>query len=185
MSMQTQTQNAVWTIDPAHSNVEFTVRHLMISTVRGRFGEVEGTIKGDPEHLERGGRFEAKIETGSVDTRDEKRDTHLRSADFFDVESHPQMTYVSRAITAKSKPGEYTAEGDLTIRGVTRPVTLNVTFNGRVQDPWGGERIALSATGAIDRTEYGLTWNTPLANGGVMVSEKVQLHIEAQAALQA
>jgi len=172
-----------WVVDPTHTNVEFAVRHMMISTVRGRFSKFEGVIEGDPNDLT-GARIEGTIDAQSIDTRQEDRDNHLRSADFFDVANHPQITFKSTKVE-KVGDNEYKVTGDLTIRGVTRPVTLDATFEGRGKDPWGGERIALSATGKINRKDFGLTWNAALETGGVLVSEEVKIEINAEAVLQA
>lgn len=172
-----------WVVDASHSNVEFAVKHLMIATVRGRFSEVEGFIEGDPADLT-SARFEATINAASIDTRQDDRDQHLRSADFFDVENHPTITFKSTNIE-KAGDDEYKVTGDLTIRGTTRPVTLDVTFEGRGKDPWGGERIALTAKGKINRKDFGLTWNAALETGGVLVSDEVKLDINVEAVLQA
>ncbi len=172
-----------WVVDPTHTNVEFSVKHMMIATVRGRFSEVEGVIEGDPSDLTTA-RFEATINTKSIDTRQEDRDNHLRSADFFDVENHPKITFKSTSVE-KVGENQYKVTGDLTIRGVTRPVTLDTTFEGRGKDPWGGERIALTAKGAINRKDFGLTWNAALETGGVLVSDEVKLEINVEAVLQA
>ncbi len=163
MSQATQvTATSTWTIDPAHTVVEFSVRHLMITTVKGRFGAVSGTL----------------IDAGSIDTREDKRDAHLRSADFFDVENHPKLTFVSRRVERSGDRLKVT--GDLTIRGTTKEITLDVEDLGRVKDPWGGDRAAFTATGKLNRSEYGLTWNQALETGGVMVSDEVKLSIDAQ-----
>jgi len=172
-----------WVVDPTHTNVEFSVKHMMIATVRGRFGKVEGVIEGDPSDLT-SARFEATIDTQSIDTRQEDRDNHLRSADFFDVANHPNITFKSTKVE-KVGDNEYKVTGDLTIRGVTRPVTLDTTFEGRGKDPWGGERIALSATGKINRKDFGLTWNAALETGGVLVSDEVKIELNVEAVLQA
>lgn len=172
-----------WVVDPTHTNVEFSVKHMMIATVRGRFGKVEGVIEGDPGDLT-SARFEATIDTQSIDTRQEDRDNHLRSADFFDVANHPNITFKSTKVE-KVGDNEYKVTGDLTIRGVTRPVTLDTTFEGRGKDPWGGERIALSATGKINRKDFGLTWNAALETGGVLVSDEVKIELNVEAVLQA
>lgn len=172
-----------WVVDPTHTNVEFVVRHMMISSVRGRFSEVEGVIEGDPSDLT-SARFEATINAKSIDTRQDDRDQHLRSADFFDVENYPTITFKSTSVE-KTGDDEYKIAGDLTIRGTTRPVTLDATFEGRGKDPWGGERIGLSARGKINRKDFGLTWNAALETGGVLVSDEVRLEINVEAVLQA
>lgn len=173
---------AQWKIDPSHTLVEFAVRHLMISTVKGRFAEVEGTITADPDDLSSAS-AEVEIGAASIDTRDQQRDNHLRSADFFDAEKFPKLVFKSRKMTPKGGD-KYELEGDLTIRDVTRPITLDVTFEGRAKDPWGNERIGFSATGELDRRDYGLTWNAALETGGVLVGEKVRIHLEVEAIRQ-
>ena len=173
-------QSAVWNFDPTHSLLEFSVRHMMIARVKGRFGSFKGQIVGDPANLDQGGKVEVTVDVASIDTRTEDRDNHLRSADFFDVERFPEMRFASREIK-KNGEGRYTVEGDLTIRDVTRPVKLDVTYEGSGKDPWGGERVAFSATGRINRKDFGLTWNAPLETGGVLVGEEVDLAIEVEA----
>jgi polyisoprenoid-binding protein YceI len=152
---------------------------MMIATVRGNFGQVEGTIWIDEADPSRSS-VEAKIDVASIDTRQKDRDAHLRSADFFDTENHPTMEFRSTRVEPVSKD-HYRVTGDLTIRGTTRPVTLEVTEGGRVKDPWGADRVAFSAEGKIDRTEFGLRWNQALEAGGVVVSNEVKIEIEAQA----
>lgn len=171
----TTIQNGTYTIDATHSNVEFAVRHMMITTVRGRFGDVKGTVQipevGEPT-------IEVTIATASIDTRTDARDTHLRSADFFDVEHYPEMRFVS---TSARRTGDgYKVAGNLTIRDVTRPITLNVTEEGAGVDPWGNQKAAFSATGKFNRGDFGLTWNAALETGGVLVSDEVKVSIDAQ-----
>lgn len=181
MSQQTEqiqgTATSTWTIDPAHSAVEFGVRHMMISTVRGRFAKVSGTLVLDEEDVTRS-KVEVEIDADSIDTREEKRDAHLRSADFFEVEKYPKLTFVSRRVERSGDGLKVT--GDLTIRDTTKEVVLDVEDLGRVKDPWGGDRASFSATGKLQRSEYGLKWNQALEAGGVMVSDEVKLIIEAQ-----
>ena len=174
----TSTQT-VWNIDPAHTDVGFAVKHLMISTVRGRFAEVNGTIRLDGGDLTRA-TVEAEIATASIDTRQEQRDTHLRSADFFEVEAYPTITFRSTRVE-QIKDNRYRITGDLTIRDVTREVVLEGTDEGRGKDPWGGERLAFSATTTIDRRDFGLTWNQALETGGVLVSTEIKITIDVQA----
>lgn len=178
MSIVSAAVDTIWQVDPAHSHVEFAVRHLMISTVKGRFAEVAGTLTGeehDPEHAS----IDLTIPTASIDTREERRDAHLRSADFFDVETHPAIRFQSTRI-ARADDGTFTVNGALTIRDVTRPITLTVHAEGRARDPWGGERIAYSAATKINRTDFGLNWNQVLETGGVLVGEDVKISIELQ-----
>ena len=168
-----------WQIDPGHSEVGFAVKHLMISSVRGRFSGVKGTVVLDSEDLSRSS-VEVEIDASTIDTREEKRDGHLRSPDFFDVEKYPTITFRSRRIEPQGGD-RFRVTGDLTIRGVTREVVLDATEEGRGGDPWGGERVGFSATGKIDRREFGLTWNQALETGGVLVSNDIRLAIEAEA----
>ena len=168
-----------WTIDPAHSEIGFEVKHLMISKVRGGFGAVTGTVELDDSDLSKSVVL-AEIDATSVDTREEKRDAHLRSADFFDVERFPKLTFRSTRVESKGS-GEVVLVGDLTIRDVTREVRLAVTDEGRGKDPWGGERAGFSATGKIDRRDFGLTWNQALETGGVLVANEIKLILDIQA----
>lgn len=167
-----------WTIDPAHSAVEFAVKHMMITTVKGRFSGVAGTIELDEQDVTRS-RVDVTMDTTSIDTRDEKRDAHLRSVDFFDVENHAQMTFVSRGIERVGH-ARLKLTGDLTIRGTTREITLDVEDLGRGKDPWGGDRAAFTATGKLDRLDYGLKWNQALEAGGVLVSNDVRITLDVQ-----
>lgn len=169
---------STWSIDASHSLVEFSVRHLMISSVKGRFSEVEGELVTDPDNLEEG-ELSVTIQTKSVNTHDEKRDEHLCSDDFFDVEKHPTMTFQGRTMK-HVKDDKYELTGDLTIKGNTNPVTLDVTYTGKGNDPWGNERMGFSAEGVISRKDFGLTWNAPLETGGVLVGDEVKISIEVQ-----
>ncbi|MFS8524781.1 MAG: YceI family protein [Limnochordales bacterium] len=169
-----------WTIDPSHTIVEFGIRHLMITTVKGRFGGVEGTIKGNPDDWT-DAEVEVKIDAASVDTRNEDRDNHLRSADFFEVEKYPHLTYKSTKVT-KTGENSYTIEGELTIRDVTKPVTLEAEYLGKAVDPWGNEKIGFSAKAKVNRKDFGLTWNAPLEAGGFLVGDEVTIELEVQAA---
>ena len=166
-----------WQIDPAHSHVEFAVRHLMISTVKGRFGEVSGTVTVDAANPA-ASVVDVTINVTSLDTREPQRDTHLRSADFFDVDRFPALRFTSTGVSGGGD--ELTLTGELTIRDTTRPVTLTVTPEGRVQDPWGNARAGYSATAKIKRTDFGLTWNQVLEAGGVVVGEDVKISIDVE-----
>ena len=168
-----------WTIDPAHTEVGFSVKHLMISTVRGRFADARGTIKLDGDDLTRAS-IDAEIATASIDTRQEQRDAHLRSADFFEVEKYPTITFRSTNVE-RVKNDRYRITGDLTIRDVTREVVLEGTDEGRGRDPWGGDRLGFSATTTIDRRDFGLTWNQALETGGVLVSNEIKIAIDLEA----
>jgi polyisoprenoid-binding protein YceI len=170
-----------WKLDPAHTHVEFSAKHLMISTVRGRITDLEGTIHVD-QNEPINSSVEATLKAATLDTRIDQRDQHLRSADFLDVEKFPQITFRSTGIRGDEQNFELT--GDLTIRDVTRPITLNVTFEGQTKDPWGGERLGFSATGKFDRRDFGLTWNMILESGGLTVSNEIKIQIEVEAIKQ-
>jgi polyisoprenoid-binding protein YceI len=171
-----------WNIDPTHTLVEFSAKHMMITSVKGRFGEVAGTVVIDEAHPERSS-VAVEIRVASIDTRVEQRDAHLRSADFLDVESHPTLTFRSTRVEgAAASPGDsFRVVGDLTIRGTTREVTLDAVYEGRGRDPWGGERVSFSATSKIDRRDFGLTYNQVLETGGILVSNDIRLSFEVQA----
>ncbi|MBO2518120.1 MULTISPECIES: YceI family protein [Limnochorda] len=173
----------VWQIDPAHTTAEFTVRHMMISNVRGRFGAIEGKVVGDLSDPTQA-QVEAKIDAASIDTRNEERDKHLRSADFFDVENHPHITFKSTRIE-RVGDNQYKVIGDLTIRGVTREVVLDATFQGQVKSPWGQQVAGFSATTTLNRKDFGLTWNTVLETGGVLVGEEVKVELQVELIQQA
>ena len=181
MSIATSTLNGLstgtWAIDPTHSEVGFIARHLMVTKVRGSFTDVSGTVEvaEDISHSV----ANVTIKTASVSSGTADRDGHLRSADFFDSETYPDMTFVSTSFDGD------TLTGDLTIKGVTKPVTLDVEFNGVATDPWGNDKAAFEATGELNRSDWGLTWNASLEKGGVLVSEKIKLVIDVQLAKQA
>ncbi len=168
-----------WNIDASHSLAEFSVKHMMVSTTKGQFGDVSGVIAFDPNDLTASS-VEATIGVASITTRDEKRDGHLRSADFFDVENHPSITFQSTKIV-KTDDDEYDVHGDLTIRGVTRQVVLEMEFNGVGKNPWGIQVAGFSAKTKIDRQDFGLTWSVALETGGVLVSNDVKVHLEIEA----
>ena len=170
-----------WQIDPSHSGVNFSVRHMMVSKVRGRFGSFTGTIAIADNVLDSS--VEATIDVASVHTNDNTRDEHLRSADFFDVAAYPTITFLS---TKLEKVGDdYRLTGDLTIKGTTRRVTLDLEVGGVGQDPWGNSRLGVTASGSVNRKDFGLTWNAPLETGGVLVGDKINLDLEVEAVLQA
>ena len=158
--------------------VEFSAKHLMITTVKGRIADVEGTIVTD-EKNPRNSSVEATLKAVSLDTRTDQRDQHLRSADFLNAELYPEIKFRSTKIEGDKDSFKLT--GDLTIRDVTRPITLDVQFEGRQTDPWGGERIGFSGSGKIDRRDFGLTWNQALETGGVVVGNDVKINIEVEA----
>lgn len=175
---QSDVTATTWTVDPAHSNVEFSIRHLMISTVKGRFSGATGTAIIDDGQPGKG-QLDVTIDVASIDTREAQRDAHLRSADFFDVDTFPSMTFRSSRIE-RVADDRLTVTGDLTIRDRTRPVVLDVTAEGRGNDPWGGERAGFSASGKIKRSDFGLTWNQVLEAGGVAVGDEVKIAIDAE-----
>ncbi|MFK9092851.1 YceI family protein [Bacillus salipaludis] len=169
-----------WALDPAHSSVDFSVRHMMIANVKGTFNSFNATIEADPADLTTAN-IEFSIETASVDTRNKDRDGHLVSADFFDVENHPNLTFKATSIE-KTDEGEYNVTGDLTLRGVTKQETFAVIFEGQGKDPWGNEKAGFSAQGTVNRSDYGLVWNAALETGGVLVGDKVKINLQIQAA---
>lgn len=183
MTAQTPaTAISTWTIDPAHTLVEFAVKHLMIATVKGRFGQLSGTIQIDEAEPTRS-TVEVTIDAASIDTRDGQRDAHLRSADFLDVENFPAITFRSQAVEPVAE-NRHRIVGDFTIHGVTRPVTLDASFEGRGKDPWGNERVAFSATTRVQRSEFGLNWNAALEAGGFLVGNELKIGLEVEAIRQ-
>jgi polyisoprenoid-binding protein YceI len=167
-----------WKLDPSHTAVEFSAKHLMITTVKGRITDVEGTIVSD-EKDPKNSSVEATLRAVSIDTRTDQRDQHLRSADFLNAEQFPEIKFRSTRIEGDKESFKLT--GDLTIRDVTRPITLDVHFEGRARDPWGGERVGFSANGKIDRRDFGLTWNQALETGGVVVGNDIKISLEVEA----
>ena len=167
-------------LDPSHSEVGFTVRHKMISKVRGHFAMKSATLIAPANPLE--AKVEAHVDAASLDTKDEGRDTHLRSADFFDVETYPTMEFVSTGV--RIEKGEMLVDGDMTIRGITKPVTLEFDFGGFGTDPWGSYKAGATATTVINREDFGLTWNAALETGGVLVGKDVTITLDLQGALQ-
>lgn len=172
-----------WTVDAAHSSIDFSVKHMMIATVRGTFHDFEASIEANPADLTTAN-IQFSVDVASVDTRNNDRDVHLRSGDFFDVEQYPKMTFQSTNIVKKSE-GEYNLTGDFTLHGVTRQETFSVTFEGEGKDPWGNEKAGFSAEGKINRSDYGLTYNAALETGGVLVGDQVKIAIQIEAAKQA
>ncbi|MDW8131564.1 MAG: YceI family protein [Bryobacterales bacterium] len=166
-----------WEIDSAHSSVQFAVRHMMVATVRGQFGKLTGKVRWDPAKPSEA-RVEAQVEVGSIDTREPKRDAHLRSPDFFDAEKFPTMTFRSTSVTPVG-PGRYRLSGDLTIRGITRPVVFEVEGPGQPVRGMGGElRTGATATAKINRKDFGITWNRVLDTGGVAIGEDVAITVD-------
>ena len=175
-----QSTTTVWNIDPAHTIAEFKVRHMMISNVKGQFTHITGVVTLDANDITRS-RVEAFIEAESINTREADRDTHLKSADFLDVENFPRLTFVSTSIR-RTATHELELHGDLTIHGVTRNVVFAVEGpTPQVNDPWGNIRIGFSAHTKINRKDYGLTWNTALEAGGILVGEEVTITLDVEA----
>jgi polyisoprenoid-binding protein YceI len=173
------TKPTEWQIDPAHAAAHFSVRHLMISNVRGEFSKLSGTVVLDPADLTRS-TVEVSLETASINTREPQRDEHLRSADFLDVANHPKITFRSKRIVSAG-PEHFELTGDLTIRGVTKEVTFDVEGpTPAVKDPWGNVRAGITAAAKINRKEFGLIWNALVEGGGVMVGDQVSITIEAE-----
>ena len=169
---------STWTIDPTHSEVSFTVRHMMVTNTRGLFSKFAGTVTLDEADVTRS-TVNVEIEASSVTTRDEQRDTHLRSADFFDAAKFPKLTFQSTRVERRGD--ELNITGDLTIRGTTRSVVLKGSaLSPAVKDPWGNMRRSIEANTKINRKDFGLVWNTALEAGGVLVSDEVSIHLEAQ-----
>lgn len=169
-------------LDISHSSVAFSVRHLMVSKTKGRFADFAGTVVIGEDPLESS--VEVVLQAASLDTRDDTRDAHLRSADFFDVDTHPTVTYRSTTVTPSGK-GTWRVDGELTIRDITVEVPLTVSFEGGAIDPWGNARIGFEAHAEVDREAFGLTWNQALESGGVLVGKTVKLDIEAEGVRQA
>jgi polyisoprenoid-binding protein YceI len=172
-----------WAIDPVHSEVSFTVRHMMVSKVRGRFDTFEGTIVTAANPLD--STVTASVDLSSINTGQEQRDAHIRSADFFEVEKHTHMTFASTGIRVDG--GDFLLDGDLTLKGITRPVTFKLDVNGFGPDAYGGTRVGFSATTEINRSDFGVNFNGPIPGvpGGVAVSEKVTINLEIEGVLQA
>ena len=171
--------STTWNIDPAHSVVEFKVKHMMIANVKGQFSKVSGVLAQD-ESDPANDRVEATIEAASIHTRDEQRDAHLKSSDFFDVEKFPTLHFKSTGITVVGER-ELSVEGDLTIRGVTRKVSFEVEGpTPPAKDPWGNTRVAISASTKINRKDFGLTWNAALETGGILVGDEVTINLDVE-----
>lgn len=167
-----------WAVDPSHTHVEFAIRHMMIATVKGRFGGIAGSVLIDEQQPAKS-RVDVTIDVATIDTREAQRDAHLRSADFFDAERFPQLTFRSTRVE-RLGADRYKVAGDLTIRSQMRPVVLDVTAEGRGKDPWGGERAGFSATVKIKRSDFGLMWNQTLETGGVLVGDEVTITVDAE-----
>jgi len=181
MTVATLPQAGTWAIDPSHSSVEFVVRHLVVTKVKGRFGAFEGTLTVDPTDL-LASSVDVTLQVASIGTGDEQRDAHLRSPDFFDSEQFPTITFRSSAVRAAGS--DYEVDGDLTIKGVTKAVTLALEYNGTSPDPWGGIRSGFSAETEINRRDFGLDFDVKLDTGGALVGEKIKIQLEIEATLQ-
>jgi polyisoprenoid-binding protein YceI len=168
-----------WAIDAAHSSVDFSIRHMMIANVKGSFHNFSATVEADVTDLTSAD-IDFSVELSSIDTRNKDRDGHLLSADFFDVEKYPAMTFRSTEIQ-KINEGEYNVTGELSLHGFAKQETFTVTFEGQGKDPWGNEKVGFSAQGSINRADYGLTWNSALETGGVLVGDKVKINLQIEA----
>ncbi|MGA7220579.1 MAG: YceI family protein [Candidatus Sulfotelmatobacter sp.] len=175
----TQPAITAWNIDPVHSVAEFKVKHMMISNVKGQFTRLKGALALDETNFENS-RIEASIEAASINTRDDQRDGHLKSADFFDAEKYPELTFKSTEVT-RVAADELAVAGELTIHGVAKNVVFNVEGPTQpAKDPWGNTRIGLSATTKINRKDFGLTWNSPLETGGILVGDEITITLDVQ-----
>ncbi|AJD90047.1 hypothetical protein JMA_07300 [Jeotgalibacillus malaysiensis] len=175
----TNTTAKKWAVDTAHSSVDFSVKHMMISKVKGTFHEFGAEVTADPQDLT-GADVSFSIKVNSIDTRSQDRDNHLRSADFFEVETYPEITFRSTDVK-KIGEDEYEMTGDVTIKDVTRQETFKVEYEGSGQDPWGNQKVGFTADGKINRKNYGLTWNQTLETGGVLVGEDIKINLQIQA----
>lgn len=172
----------LWAIDPAHSEITFKVKHLMIANVKGAFKTFSAQIETPGTDFTKAN-IAVEIDAASIFTNEENRDNHLRSADFFDVEKHPTLNFVGKEFSAKGD--DHTLTGELTIKGITHPVTLDVEFGGISKDPWGNEKAGFTVSGKINRKDWGLNWNAALETGGVLVSDEVRISAELQFVKQA
>ncbi|MBT2570516.1 YceI family protein [Planococcus sp. ISL-110] len=166
-----------WTVDTAHSEIGFSVKHMMISKVKGSFTSYEAIVEANEEDLQ-GALIDFKIDVASINTNNTDRDNHLRSADFFDAEQFPYITFKANDIVKKDS--EYELTGDLTMKGVTRPATFEVEYGGKGTNPWGVEVVAFNVEGKVNRKDFGLTWNQALETGGVMVGEDIKITLELE-----
>lgn len=173
---------STWNVDVSHSMVGFSVKHMMFTTVRGKFEKFSATVIADPEDLTTA-EIDFTVDLSSINTNDEGRDNHLRGTDFFDVEKHPTMNFKATSTTKKGEHA-YDMTGDLTIRNITKPVTFHVTFEGSGKNPWGAEVAGFAASTTISRKDWDLSWNAALETGGVLVSDQVKIELEIQASKQ-
>ncbi|HYF93838.1 MAG TPA: YceI family protein [Symbiobacteriaceae bacterium] len=174
---------AKWVLDPAHTLLEFSIRHMMITNVKGRFSKLEGFVEADLNDLTQA-EISVSVDAASIDTGEPQRDGHLRSADFFDVEKYPALTFKSWRIDRKGE-NQYELVGDLTIHGTTKTSIWTLTFEGQGKDPWGNERAGFSAETRVNRKDFGLTWNAVLETGGILVGDEVRISVQAEAIKQA
>ena len=172
-----------WTVDPTHSAIVFSVKHMMIAKVKGSFNKFDATISADPADLTTA-EIDFTVDLASIDTRNTDRDNHLRSADFFDVEKNPTLTFKATNIK-KTKDDTYAITGDVTLNGVTKEETFDITFEGQGKDPWGTEKAGFSGKGKVKRSDYGLTYNAALETGGVLIGDQITLSIDIEAAKEA
>ncbi|MFE4076111.1 YceI family protein [Peribacillus sp. YIM B13477] len=175
--------NTKWIVDPTHSTIEFSVKHMMIAKVKGSFNKFEASILANPSDLTTA-EIDFTVDVASIDTRNADRDNHLRSADFFDVEKSPTLTFKSTKIV-KTDEDEYDVTGNVTLNGVTQEETFSITFEGQGKDPWGNEKAGFSGKGKVKRSDYGLTYNAALETGGVLIGDQITLTIEIEAAKEA
>ncbi|MBI5672000.1 MAG: polyisoprenoid-binding protein [Nitrospirae bacterium] len=177
LPLSAEAETARWAIDPDHSLIEFRVAHMVVSKTSGRFTDYRGFVEMDAD-AKTFTMIEATIKAESINTNHEKRDTHLRNVDFLDINQFPTLTYKMKSY---QKQGDtYTVVGDLTLRGITKTVTLNVTFNGVAKDPWGNTRAGFSADGKLNRKDFGMVWNKTLDTGGLVVGDEVQIHLDIE-----
>lgn len=169
---------ATWNLDKAHSEIEFKVKHMMISNVKGYFDDFDVTVNGGAEDLSQA-QVNAEIKTASINTKSESRDEHLKSADFFNIEDFPTIRFKTTEIK-KVDDEEFKLIGELTVKDVTKPATFTAEFGGVAKDPWGNRKVGYTVTGKINRPDFGLTWNAALETGGVMVSDEVKFHADVQ-----
>lgn len=177
------TSLTTWTIDPAHSEIQFKVKHMMITTVTGSFQKFEADIEAPGDDLSKA-RVTFRAEVASVTTGSEQRDGHIKSPDFFDIANHPQIIFTSSKAEDVDHDGSWTLNGELTINGISKPVKLDVEFGGVVKDPWGNTRAGISLNGKINRKDWNLNWNSALETGGVLVSDEVRIACEVQVVKQ-
>jgi polyisoprenoid-binding protein YceI len=168
-----------WVIDPNHSEISFKIKHLMISNVKGQFKTFEASIYTTGDDF-MSAEIDCWIDAASVDTNNADRDTHIRGADFFDVTNHPQISFVSNTVENVDKDGSYELWGELTIKGITKKIKLDVEFGGVIKDPWGNEKAGFTINGSVNRKDWGLNWNAALETGGILVGEEVKISCEIQ-----